>query len=109
MKNKTNIIIGILLLIVFGLVAYLIFSAPIEEVTPFDETALREQIKMQEDLTKHWQDESEVWQNKATLALDKVDSLEKLKPQIYEDYNDQIDFNSTATNQQLDSVIRANW
>jgi hypothetical protein len=109
MKNKTNIIIGILLLIVFGLIAYLIFSAPIEEVKSFDESSLREEIQIQKDLAKHWQDESEEWQNKAKAAENKVDSLEQLKPKVYEKYDKQRDFADTADVMQLDSFIRSNW
>ena len=51
MKSKSNIIIGILLLIVFGLIAYLIFSASIEEVEPFDEAPLREQIRLEDSIS----------------------------------------------------------
>lgn len=109
MKNKNNIIIGILLLIVFGLVAYLIFSAPIEEVKPFDESHFREEIIKQRALARHWEEEATTWQNTAYAAEAKADSLESLKPDIYEDHNDQFDFNINADDNQLDSVIRSNW
>ena len=109
MKNKSNIILGILLIIIFGLTAYIIFSDPVEVVEAFDEGPLREEIRLQDSIANHWQEESEAWQNIARIAEDKVDSLESLKPKIYEDHDSQINFNSTATDQQLDSVIRSNW
>ena len=109
MKNKTNIILGILLVIILGLIAYIIFSEPIKVVEEFDEAPLREKIQFQKDLAKHWQDESEAWQNKAQIAEDKVDSLEQLKPKVYEKYDKQRDFADTADVLQLDSFIRSNW
>lgn len=109
--NKTNIILisfGLLLVIIFGLVAY-IFSEPVKVVEAFDEGPLREEIRLQDSISTHWKEESAAWQNVANIAEDKVDSLETLKAPIYENYSNQIDFNSTASDHQLDSVIRSNW
>ena len=107
--NKTNIVIGTALLIIFGLISYIILSDPVKIVETFDEAPLREQIRLRDSIADHWEKESEAWRNVARIAEDKVDSLEKLKPQIYENHNTQINFNSTASDHQLDSVIRSNW
>ena len=109
MKNKTNIIIGTALLVIFALIAYIIINEPIRVVEAFDEGPHREQIRLRDSVADHWEKESQAWTHVAHLLENKVDSLEKLKSQIYEDHNDQINFNSTATIQQLDSVIRSNW
>lgn len=107
--SKTNIILGSLLIIIFGLVAYIIFSKPNKVIEPFNETKLRLQIARQDSLTIHWQKESEAWQLAANIAENKVDSLEQLKQDINEDHDQDIQFNATATIMQLDSVIRSNW
>ena len=108
--NKNSLIVsGAMLLIILGLIIYIIVSEPTPVVEPFDEGPLREQIRLTDSVANHWQEESEAWQNVARIAEDKVDSLESLKPKIYEDHDSQINFNSTATDQQLDSVIRSNW
>jgi hypothetical protein len=109
MKNKSNYIIGAALLVIFGLIAYIIFSSPVKIVEKFDEAPLREEIRLKDSLAGHWEQEAEAWSHIARTAEDKVDSLEQLKPQIYENHSNQINFNATATDQQLDSVIRANW
>ena len=107
--SKTNIVIGTALLVILGLISYIIINEPIRVIDAFDEAPLREQIRLRDSIADHWEQESEAWRLVARIAEDKVDSLEKLKPQIYEDHNNQINFNSTATDQQLDSVIRSAW
>jgi len=109
MKNKTNIIIGTALLVILVLISYIIINEPIRVIEAFDEAPLREQIRLRDSVADHWEQESAAWRNVARIAEDKVDSLEKLKPQIYENHNNQINFNATATDEQLDSVIRSNW
>lgn len=107
--HKTNIILAGLLITIFGLIAYIIFSSPTTVVEPFDETPFRTEIARKDSLATHWQDISKAWQNIALQAEDKVDSLEQLKPDIYIDHDGQINFNTTASDHQLDSVIRSNW
>lgn len=111
MKSTKTILIlfGIMLLTIFGLVAYIIISEPVPVVEPFDEGPLREEIRLKDSVATFWEAESATWQEAAKIAEDKVDSLETLKQPIYENHSDQIKFNASATDQQLDSVIRANW
>ena len=107
--NKPNYILAGLLLIIFALIAYIIFSAPIPEVTPFDETSLREQIRLKDSSATYWEADAISWHLIATDEQSRADSLAKLKSKIIKYYEDQYNFNSTATDLQLDSVIRANW
>ena len=108
--DKTSIIlIGTALIVIFSLIANIIFSEPIKVVEKFDEAPLREQIRLRDSVADHWEQESEAWSHIARIAEDKVDSLEKLKPQIYEKYKKQRNFADTASNVQLDSFIRSNW
>ena len=109
MKNKINIVLGGLLLVIFSLVLYIILSGPSVVVEPFDEGPLREKIRLQDSTAVYWKQEAEAWETIAGILEAKSDSLEKLKPKINEDHDNQINFNSTATDLQLDSVIRANW
>jgi hypothetical protein len=109
MKNKTNLILLILLIVIFGLILYIIFKEPIKTVEAFDEGPLREKIRLQDSTATYWKETSEAWKTIATKAEAKVDSLEQLKPGIYEDHDGQINFNANASDSQLDSVIRANW
>lgn len=78
-------------------------------VEPFDEAPLREEIRLQDSIATYWQNNAIYWQDKADAFELKVDSLEALKPDIHENHDNQINFNATATDEQLDSVIRANW
>jgi hypothetical protein len=109
MKNKTNLILGILLVLIFGLIAYIIFSEPVKVIEPFDDSFLREEIRLQDSTSNYWQNNSKYWESKADSFELKVDSLEALKSDVYEKYDKQIELNNTANAHQLDSFIRANW
>jgi len=109
MKNKTNIAIGVLLLIIVVLTGYIILKDPVVVIKPFDDGPLREEIRLEDSISTHWKDQAQAWQKVASILEHRVDSLQKIKISINNDYNDQINFNSTATNAQLDSFIRANW
>lgn len=109
MNKNSLIVIGTALLVILALISYIIINEPIRVVETFDEAPFREQIRLKDSLADHWIQESEAWRHTARIAESKVDSLQKLKPQIYENHNNQINFNATATDQQLDSVIRSNW
>ena len=107
--HKSNIILAGLLITIFGLITYIIFSSPTTVVEPFDEIPFRKEIARRDSIATHWQDVSQAWQAIALRAEDKIDSLKQLKPDIYINHDNQINFNSTASNNQLDSVIRSNW
>ena len=109
MTKNSIIVFGGMLLIIFALVAYMIFSEPVKVIEPFDETPFREEIARQDSIADLWKEEFIKQQTIAKEALNKVDSLEKLKPSINEDHDNQINLNASASDQQLDSVIRANW
>lgn len=109
MKQNNNILY-FLLVIILILTVIIIFRKP-TTVTPepFDDSSLRHELAVKDSIIQIYMTQSIYFQNLADKALAKSDSLESLKDQIYEDFNKQYDFNVHATNQQLDSVIRANW
>lgn len=109
MMSKSNYILGALLLIIFGLIGYIILSDPGNDVESFDETELRKQIALRDSVATFWEAEAESWHGIANEEQDKADSLELYKPKIIKYYEDQYNFNATASDMQLDSVIRANW
>lgn len=109
MKKTSNIILGVLLLIILGLITYIILTSDNPVVVPFDDTALREELRIKDSTATYWENQSFQLNALADSLQEKSDSLEALKPTIHEKYNDQINFNNSATIVQLDSVIRANW
>jgi len=93
---------------IFGLIYY-IFKSDKIEVEPFDDSALREQIRKLDSTSGYWEQESNKWQLLADSLDNKNDSLEKFKPSIKYYYDKKYKFNHNATTHQLDSVIRAIW
>jgi len=88
---------------------FLIFGSPETVVEEFDESQLREQIRLADSTSLHWEEESVAWHNLANILGDKSDSLETFKPSIKYYYNEKYTFNTNATTNQLDSVIRSIW
>jgi hypothetical protein len=93
---------------ILGLVYYISKSDDID-VEPFDDSALREQIRKLDSASTHWEQESAKWQHVADSLDNKNDSLEKFKPSIKYYYDQKYNFNHNATTHQLDSVIRSIW
>ena len=108
MRKSSIIIIG-LLVTVFILIGYLVLQGSDEVIVPFDETPLRKEIHEKDSLLTVYQDEAATWHNIAQTAINTADSLSHLTPEIKHHYHEIYKFNSTASNSQLDSVIRANW
>ena len=88
---------------------FMIFNSSETIVEEFDDSELREEIRLADSTSLHWKEEAAAWQNLANVAGDKSDSLEKFKPSIKYYYNEKYTFNANADILQLDSVIRANW
>lgn len=112
MKFSLNhIITGSLLTIVLILSFILIFRKPEEKlvVEPFDDTKLREQIELEKQNALFWEQKALLWQNIATKAIQKSDSLENLKPNIKNHYEKTYNHIDTADVHELDSIIRSNW
>jgi hypothetical protein len=105
---KSNISFILLLATVFALIYYVSVLEG-REIEPFDESPLREEIRLLDSTSTHWQEEAVIWQNIANIAEDKSDSLEKFKPSIKYYYEKKYTFNTNADILQLDSVIRTNW
>lgn len=105
----TNKIIAILLIIIFILIGYIIFTKQTDIVKPFDDSKLKEEVRLKDSVATYWEKESANWESLASEYSNKADSLQQLKSDIHEKYKDQYNFNATATNIQLDSIIRANW
>lgn len=106
---KVNIPYIVLIGIILVMGYFLIFDSPETVVEEFDDSALREEIRLLDSTSLHWEEEAAAWQNLANIAGDKSDSLENLKPTIINYYNEKYTFNASATVLQLDSVIRSNW
>lgn len=109
MKSTNNIAYIILIGIILIMGYFMIFKTPAPIVEPFDDSALREEIRVQDSIGSYWHQQSDLWQHEAEVLGHKSDSLEKLKPSIKEYYNEKYNFNRNANITQLDSVIRANW
>lgn len=107
--NQVNKIIAILLIIIFGLITYIIINGNTTEVIPFDETALREQLRLKDSTALYWQNQALYNDSIAVAFENKSDSLELLKSTTNEKYNKEINFNSSASIIQLDSIIRSSW
>jgi hypothetical protein len=108
MTRANWIIIG-LLGVIFTLVVILIVRKPATIVEPFDDSALREEIRLKDSVALYWELEAGLWHDFADSTLVLADSLENSKPTIKKFYHEKYKFNSTATTVQLDSVIRTNW
>jgi hypothetical protein len=107
--SKSNIIYGILLLVILVLLYIVIFRKPEVVVEPFDETPLREEIAKKDSIAQFWENEAHKWETVAHSYEAKSDSLETLKPQIQEHYGNTYKIIPDGTNVVLDSIIRANW
>tara|TARA_R110000868_G_C10836883_1_gene759756 strand:+ start:224 stop:559 length:336 start_codon:yes stop_codon:yes gene_type:complete len=108
--SKSNILTIILFSIILILSYIIIFrkSEPIG-VLPFDDTELLNKITISDSIITYWKYKSIGFENKALYFKTKADSLQLLKPQINNYYDQIYKFNSTASGNELDSVIRANW
>jgi len=107
--KSTNIVFAVLLGIILIMGYFLIFNQPAPIVEPFDDSVLREEIRIQDSIGTYWQQESALWQLRAEELGHRSDSLEKLKPSIKNYYNEKYLFNSNADINQLDSIIRTSW
>lgn len=107
--NKTQIALAVLLLIIFVQSFILVFRTNKSAVSTDNVDALKEQIKVKVDVAKFWEEKASEYKSVADKAIAKSDSLEKIKPIIKHYYYETYKFIPTATNKQLDSIIRANW
>ena len=107
--NQTNKILAILLIIIFGLITYIIINSSTEEVIPFNETQLREELRLKDSTAFYWQNKAIYYDSLANTFEHKSDSLELLKTTTNEKYYKQKHFIDTANILQLDSIIRSNW
>lgn len=108
MIKASHIIIGLLAIILI-LAVLLIVRKPNPVVEPFDDTQLREEIRVKDSIADYWQAVSEYWEAIAVVSEAKSDSLQSLKPTIKYKYEKIYEFNAIANDSQLDSVIRSNW
>jgi hypothetical protein len=108
--SKSNISIFILLGIILVLAYILTFRKqdPIE-VPAFDDNELRKEITKSDSVASHWEQKAKSFRDDALYYEAKADGLEVLKPQIKNYYDKIYKFNSTASNRERDSIIRANW
>ena len=109
MKSKNNLYFAILIGIILIMGYFMIFGEPGTAVESFEESILREEIRLKDSTATHWEEESASWQNLANNLGDKNDSLANLKPVIQHHYDKKYTFNANASTTQLDSVIRASW
>ena len=104
--NKIVIITLVVIIVIEG---FFLVKNPRVEVEPFDDTELLLKIQKADGTATYWKEQSEYWQVIATENRLLIDSLENIKPQIQVHYEKIYDFTSTATTNELDSLIRANW
>jgi hypothetical protein len=109
MKDNTNLYFILLIGIIVVMGYFMFFSTTSNPVVEFDEASLREEIRLSDSTSLHWEQEAISWQTIASTAGNKSDSLEKFKPVIKIYYHEKYTFNANADLLQLDSVIRANW
>ena len=109
--SKTNWIISGLLAVILVLAAILIFRKPntVTVVEPFDDTELREQIRVKDSVATYWESEAARWHSVADSAIAVSDSLETFKPGIKKHYDGIYKTIPDANVIGLDSIIRANW
>ncbi len=98
----------ILLLIVLIETVVLIFRKPETVVEPFDDRALREQIRVQDSLADYYREKAFKYQKIANDALKSKDSLKELYNKINTYYAPIYKYIPYASNEQLDSIVRAN-
>ena len=114
MKNlltKSNIVIGVLLLIIFALIVYNIWSkpAPVLDDREAEIQKLELQIQQYETTITLLTEKADSLTG-AVSALSAVnDSLESVKQEVKHVYHKIYIDISSASNQQLDSILRANW
>ncbi len=103
MFTKTNIIIGALLIGVLILGYIVIYRKSDTVVELFDDTELRDSIKIAQQNAVYWEDYAHGVERERDLIKEQKQKVRYVyKPQY-------IYINNTANIDQLDSVIRTNW
>jgi peptidoglycan hydrolase CwlO-like protein len=108
--KRSNLVIGVLLLIILALVLYNIFSKP-DNLNDHQARIdiLENQISEYENAITTLTFQADSLNNVAVFLESKSDSLEQVKRKVKNIYHEiYIDIN-TANNVQLDSIIRSNW
>lgn len=108
MRKETKIIAG-LLLVIFALIVYIIMRAPDVVVEPFDEKPLRDEIARRDTAIAYWSKKAKDHYWQSVMLQNRADSLEETKVVIKHHYHEIYRDIPTASNQQLDSIIRTNW
>lgn len=83
--------------------------SPSEGVVPTNTDTYEMQIKNQEQQIILWKKKAEYLEESKKLLTIKIDSLSNLKSKIKIEYREVYTNISTANNNELDSLIRANW
>jgi len=107
--NRTNIVLVTLILIILVQSIVLVFRTGRSNPQTNDVQALKEQVKVKESQVKFWEEQANDYKTLADKAIAKSDSLEKLKPIVKHFYHETYKFIPSASNKQLDSLIRSNW
>ena len=102
MFSKTNIIIGVLLLVVLVLFYIVIYRKPEPVIELFDDTVYRDSIKTALQNVAYWEDYAQ------DIEHDR-DRIREQKQQVRYVYKTQYIYINTADVDQLDSIIRTNW
>ena len=101
--SKNNIAFAILFLVIIIQGAVLIFgkSDTIKITEPFDDTELRNQIKVAEESAAQWE-------QRALDYQEQRDTITIIETKIKHHYHEVYKFIPVSTDTQLDSTIRAN-
>lgn len=78
-------------------------------VAPTNTDKYEQKIKNQEQQINQWKKKAEDLKENKKLLLNQIDSLSHLKNKIKIKYREVYINISTANNNELDSLIRANW
>ena len=106
---KNNITYIVLLGIILVLLYILIFRQPTTIVEPFDDTELREQIRLKDSTASYWEENALYWLGVSADHEQRADSLENIKTNIKNEYSPTYKAIPGATATQRDSILRANW
>lgn len=110
-KLSPKILIYVLTIIIFALIVHMIMRQPStsEEVVPTNTDLYDAKIKKQQEEIILLKIKAEQLERKKKYLISKIDSLASVKSKIKIEYREVYTDISSANNNKLDSLIRANW
>jgi hypothetical protein len=103
---KLLIVIQFILIVVFF--SIFIFRKD-NSNTYFDNSEIEKELEKSLSKISYWENKSKNWKIKSDSSMKIINSLKSLPPQIKIVYEKVYQRINSSNNQQLDSIIRANW